>query len=262
MALPMALPAAASTLGNISSIVSAGSSILGALGGFGKKKRGPSPQEQVNAQVLLEQTMMRNRPSWAVEGAKAAGIHPLVALGMSPYQGGASIQVGDQGDNGSVLTDLASAGQDVSRAIAAYQTKEQRQVTEAMTALQLERAGLENELLRSQIAGSRAQLAPAILSDNPVSHDKAMLADAETDIGSARGIKPMHQWVTDTNGKPVRILNGDLNVESEVLSAMHALGYTLPDLVYQYLTRPAGRGLAKFIRSGRKLGRQYNKFSK
>lgn len=221
-----------------SSLISAGSSILGGLFG-GKQKRGPSPQEQVNAQALLEQTMLRNRPSWAVEGAKAAGIHPLVALGMSPYQGGASIMAGDTGSGKDVFGALANAGQDVSRAVAAYQTKEQRDMNKSLAALQLERAGLENELLRSQIAGQRAQLAPAIPSDNPSSGTaKDILSALRTPMGWKDGANPMHKVMYDDNGYAYSVFNEEDLGDNDALQYLHAAGYTIPQLVWNYTGAP------------------------
>lgn len=259
MALPMAAPAAASFMSTWGpTMLSVGSNLLGGLFG-GKEKKGPSPQEQVNAQVLLEQTMMRNRPSWAVEGAKAAGIHPLVALGMSPYQGGQMMLGGDT-EGTSALGHLARAGSDVSRAITARLDREERKMQDILATQTIERNQAEIDLINSQRRSIEASVPPPIPT-NPTAI-KAMLADAPTDVGARTGVQQLHQWVNDSNGKPIRILNPDLNVDSEVLSGMHALGVTLPDLMYQYITRPAGRGLRRFIDSGKKLGRSYNTFRK
>lgn len=86
---------------------------------------------------------------WRVEDAKAAGVHPLFALGaqtpsFSPVQ--------QSFDTGSGVADhLSRLGQDISRSVDATRTKGER-VDARMTALALQRGELENELLRSQIA--------------------------------------------------------------------------------------------------------------
>lgn len=84
--------------------------------------------------------------SWKVEDAKRAGVHPLYALGAQTHSFAPSY----------VGTDFQSAGQDVSRAITATQDQAGRT---AVGALALERAHLENDLLRAQILKTRASAA-------------------------------------------------------------------------------------------------------
>lgn len=81
---------------------------------------------------------------WKVEDAKAAGLHPLAALGAQTTSF-SPVQVG---------TDFAGVGQDISRAIDATRTGSEKQ-SASLSVLQLERAGLENDLLRAQIAKIR-----------------------------------------------------------------------------------------------------------
>ncbi|QGH72369.1 MAG: putative minor capsid protein [Microviridae sp. ctQch27] len=106
---------------------------------------------------------------WKVADAQAAGIHPLYALGaqthsFQPFMTGAG-------------SELANMGQDVSRAIGATQTAGERAHTQAMAALELDRAKLENELLRSQIA--RANAAP-----NPPLPGTPYLIDGQSGSGA------------------------------------------------------------------------------
>lgn len=84
---------------------------------------------------------------WRVEDAKKAGIHPLYALGANPVNFSPT----------TVGTDFGSVGQDLSRAIDVTRSSGDK-VAARLAGLQLERAGLENELLRSQILGSKAAL--------------------------------------------------------------------------------------------------------
>lgn len=83
-----------------------------------------------------------------VEGAKAAGISPLYALGAPTISPVAS--VGGGPTLGETLSDM---GQDVSRAVAQGQTDEQR----TLQALTLDKAALENDFLREQISSLRAR---------------------------------------------------------------------------------------------------------
>lgn len=86
---------------------------------------------------------------WKVEDAKAAGLHPLAALGAQSTSY-APVSVG-----GSPMGNaLAQSGQDVSRAINATRTSPERidAYTKTVQDLNLQRMGLENQLLGSQIA--------------------------------------------------------------------------------------------------------------
>lgn len=104
---------------------------------------------------------------WRVADAKAAGLHPLAALGMQASQGpsvqaftgGGSIPGGPQHRtpqveaNHSMGNAVASMGQDISRALQATRTEDARvqAVNKTVEDLQVQRLGLENELLASQI---------------------------------------------------------------------------------------------------------------
>lgn len=113
--------------------------IGGALSLFGGAKSDAANKD-------LQMKFAKNAIQWKVEDAKKAGIHPLYALGaptMSP-----SVSVGQTG------AALADMGQDISRAVAVGGNEVDRKIQ----ALSLERAGLENELLRTQI--NRAQMPP------------------------------------------------------------------------------------------------------
>ena len=169
-----------------STIISTGAKLLGGLLG-GKSKKGPSPQEQVNANALMQQTIDRNRPSWIVEGAKAAGVHPLVAFGMSPASGPTiSLDGGSSGrDWGGIASEL---GQDIGRVAEAVGTKEDRAADKVMKGLQLKRAALENDLLAAQIRTTEQ-------AANPPPHPNAV-----TGFGSS-GYDPRYlQQILEKNG--------------------------------------------------------------
>lgn len=94
--------------------------------------------------------------TWKTQDAQRAGIHPLFALGAqtNPFSGSSFTPVGDRtGDL--VSRGLSAAGQDLGRAYAATQTKQERN-NGITSALALERQQLENDLLRSQIARNLA----------------------------------------------------------------------------------------------------------
>jgi hypothetical protein len=127
----------------IGNVVSAGMSLFG-----GAKQR--KAQEKANAQnAALQREFAQNSISWRVADAKRAGIHPVFAMGASPAQASPSFVAGDH-------SDMSRAGQNIGRAISGGVSRGTRAAAQYQ-ALQMERAGLENELLRAQIATQRQQ---------------------------------------------------------------------------------------------------------
>jgi len=114
-------------------------------------------QKNYEAQKEFAQNGLR----WKVADANAAGIHPVYAMGAQPMNFAPSFV----GSNSMASTSLsgnpgdgvAAAGQDIGRAIAATETNEER----ALRALTLERAGLENDLLRTQIRRQVMETGPS-----------------------------------------------------------------------------------------------------
>lgn len=119
--------------------IAAGSSIIGGILG-GKEK---------DKDRKLSKEFAQQGIRWKVEDAKAAGLHPLAALGAqttsyAPVSAGSS----DLGSG------LAQAGQDISRGINATRTAGERvdAYTKTVRDLDITNRGLQNELLASQIA--------------------------------------------------------------------------------------------------------------
>jgi len=125
------------TIGKIGNKILDFASPITSLIGIGADILGRNSDKQ-NQQEFAQQGLR-----WKVEDAKAAGLHPLAALGTptTPFQPA----------YGGMASDFASMGQDTSRAINATRTGKER--TDAkLLAISIERGELENELLRSQIA--------------------------------------------------------------------------------------------------------------
>lgn len=138
-------------------LISAGASLLGGLFGNQQKKEG---QER---EIELQKEFAQNGVRWKVEDAQRAGIHPLAALGSS----GAQYSPVGLGDNDSAAIG-SSIGQDLSGAINATRTAPERATAlgSKMEALGLERAGLENDLLRAQILDiTRPRVPPFPMAD-------------------------------------------------------------------------------------------------
>lgn len=125
----------------IGNLIGAGASLLGGILGQNSQRK------MAKQNIQLQKDFAQQGIQWKVADAKAAGIHPLYALGAQTHSF-APVSIGD-----SLSPAIANAGQDIGRAVNAVSTGSQRTqgITQAMEALALERAGLENEVLRSQI---------------------------------------------------------------------------------------------------------------
>lgn len=140
-----------------------GASSLGSLFG-GESKSGLRAQEHMHVQNLKAQERFAQEGiRWRVADAKAAGIHPLYALGASiPSYSPSTFIPGDSGrsrDYGGALRGLGDAASGLARSMEAGRTA--RESMEAkLTDLALKRAELENDLLSSQIALVQQQAQP------------------------------------------------------------------------------------------------------
>lgn len=123
-------------------LISAGASLLGGL--MGQKKA----DETQARQEALQREFAQNGIQWKVADAKAAGIHPLYALGASTSSY-APISVGSP-----LPAAMSNMGQDLSRAFNATRSSSARleAFSEASQGLQLKNMDLQNQLLASQIA--------------------------------------------------------------------------------------------------------------
>ena len=121
----------------------------------------------------LQEIFAKNGVQWRVQDAKAAGLHPLAALGAqisspSPIQVSGSVPSGSVPQagqvssnpispfrgNDSIASAMSSFGQDLSRAMTASASAWEREqaIKSASSALSLENQSLQNQLLASQIA--------------------------------------------------------------------------------------------------------------
>lgn len=96
---------------------------------------------------------------WRVADARAAGIHPMAALGaqtssFSPISVGAHPNTSSPYAGASMGSGVAAMGQDISRAIQATRTQEQREDAYSKTVqdLQIQNMKLNNAVLASQVA--------------------------------------------------------------------------------------------------------------
>lgn len=124
--------------GTTSALIGAGGSIASSLLNnvfSGGSKKGPSMKDQIGIQGDLTWDQLQTRHRFG----EKYGIHPLVMMGINPSSGGLVPQNYDTG---------GIKGQNLGRAMAAgIQGYQQKQLSQ----LAVERARLENELLKTQI---------------------------------------------------------------------------------------------------------------
>lgn len=136
----------------LSGAISAGSSLVG---GFLNNKSGAdAAQRNYDAQKEFAQHGIR----WKVADAKAAGIHPLAALGVNNASFSPSFTAGDNG--------IAQAGQEIGRAIEAKSTRAERELEKAMQsethAEQVRGLRLENDIRAEQLLQMKEQSLAAV----------------------------------------------------------------------------------------------------
>lgn len=181
-----------------------------AAGGMGKLIDAGVSWYNAKNNISWQKKFARNAIQWKVKDAKAAGIHPLAALGASTH----SFQPVSLG------TDFGSMGQGIGRAIDATADKEQRQNADAGTAmqkLQLENAALQNQKLAAEIAITRQAGSPPPFPLDNTNHTKLMIegqgnsplvktkaverqAASPTNPGSEAGSFPDISWSNNGDG--------------------------------------------------------------
>lgn len=134
-----------------------GAGIGAAASLIGGKMAADSNRENAERNIAMQKEFAQQGIRWKVEDAKAAGVHPLYALGANTHSF-APVSFGST----SMGPALASMGQDVGRAISATSTAPERldNYSKMAQTLQLENASLQNQLLASRIARERQALNP------------------------------------------------------------------------------------------------------
>lgn len=241
----------------IGSIISAGASLLGGLMNRSSAKdaqNAAAAQAQANYEHQKEFAQQGLR--WKVEDAKAAGIHPVYAMG-APTTSFSPISLESKADT-SMGNAIASMGQDIGGAINKTRTAPERAsaYTQAAQALSLEKGALENEVLRSQLARIKQTNSP------PFPQTSAIKADDPAPFAVPEGSKsedrpPLmifgKRWMTNPNTSPMKAWEdqyGDDGIASWVLPpvlATNDLGYNI------YRRVQAGQGRKSWLPSQRAL---------
>lgn len=107
-----------------------------------------SASDIADKNIAMQEDFAKHGLSWKVDDAIAAGINPLAALGAQLNSFSNIVGAENPGAGVSAL------GQNISRAMHAMQDPEEKAAAEAKTALDLERMGLQNDVLKQQLASN------------------------------------------------------------------------------------------------------------
>lgn len=213
-----------------------GSAVLGPLGGqlgssvgsfVDDKVLGIGPGAQQRANYEAQKEFATHGIRWKVADAKAAGIHPLFALGGNTASYSPNpIVAGDYG--------VGASGQNIGRAIEAKQTPGERIANNWNEEISRERALLENELVRTQIASAQLALKKQAAQPPPL--------PAVTTV--KQGVKPVSpKQGTQAFGLTVEPFPGNANAEDlearygELGGSIVGLANLPADVLYTLYTR-------------------------
>lgn len=132
------------------SLIMGGSSLLGGLlGESGANDRSAASLAFAREQMAAQKEFAQQGIRWRVEDAKAAGIHPLYAMGaqVTPFS---SVSFSPEQPSYGMAQAAADMGQNIGRAVQAKQTGGER-IADNIQALQVRNMQLQNDLLESQI---------------------------------------------------------------------------------------------------------------
>lgn len=129
----------------------------------------------------MQKEFAQNGIRWRMADAMAAGIHPLVAMGAQTHSPSPSYVADNNVGNA-----VSNMGQDISRAVAATQSNDEREYTKLMSTLALQNAQLRNDLLRSQIARmGPGQTGPGMpVQDIPLRRTMSTPGKPDQEVGS------------------------------------------------------------------------------
>lgn len=181
----------------------------GLIGASSADKARKAAQAEAAADRQLQRNFAKQGIRWRVKDAQEAGIHPLYAMGASiPGYTPSPARLG--GGDASMGNALASAGQDIGRAISATATGPERD-------LALRRAALQNSLLEVQILKltRESQTGPSLPSATspggmpgqgnfPSGVDvfpRQISASSPANIGRQAGAPPGISYVMGSDGK-------------------------------------------------------------
>lgn len=185
-----------------------GSAIGSAIGAVGSLIGGNIASNNAKQQYEMQKEFAQNGIRWKVADAKAAGIHPLAALGAQTFSYN-PVAVGDNG----ISDALSYMGQGIDRAVAAKQTAEERAAEQGFVDKQRELdirqkekniQLLDSEIYRNNSAAyeslKRASMPPAM----PSTFRKGFDGQGDAKPGNSSNVdEPYNKygWVKNAEGK-------------------------------------------------------------
>lgn len=201
-------------------LIGGGMQLAGALLG----RKSAKEANEINRQnaldnIRLQQEFAQNAIQWKVKDAEKAGLHPLAALGANTMSF-SPVSVGATGADPLAST-LTSMGQDVTRAGAAYASRDKRAdaaqtvaAGQELTAnkLRLENMDLQNKILRSKLVTMNQPATPPGV-EFPVA-EKSKPEERPPLMALGR------RWDTNPNTSPMKAWEDQYGDEGPVAWAM------------------------------------------
>lgn len=163
-------------------------SAAGAIAGNYLKHK--TKQQEANREYENQKEFAQNGIRWRVADAKAAGIHPIFAIGANTPT--YSPQAATGTDYG-----LSDVGQNIGRAIEAKQTRNERLAAQRMSGLVAEaqanyyNAAAANQLAQAELAGQRSVEETLLSGSSSYVENSAILSDRATRRQSTQFPPPM-----------------------------------------------------------------------
>lgn len=213
--------------GSIGSAIGGIASGIGSI--IGANQSGANAAAINEANYEHQKEFAKNGIRWKVADAKAAGLHPLAALGAQTSSYTPSAVVGDSPDF-SFLRDL---GQDVGRAIDAKSTAAERAANKAKidqgTNLELEGKALDNDYKRALIRGETQDQALRLANASVRASWSQQLPPAMPSLAPDGSLMPGQGNATSPGGiesKPAEIVVNEPGRRGQERGSITELGFS------------------------------------
>lgn len=213
-------------------------------------------KEQLMRSEALQREFAQSGIKWRVDDARAAGIHPLAALGAGGASfstpsvsvgGGGGVSAGGGsvgGFSGSQMGGVPSAsnlmagmGQDITRAIMATRSAQERDAAFEQTVkdMQLQNMALKNDLIASQVGRLRSgQVGPGMPTDPP---GTAVAAPLDPKIEKRnRLIMDGEEVIGDPGWSPTQAVSDEYGDENPIVSWVYGPLKTYMDWRYHNMS--------------------------
>lgn len=164
---------------------------------FGGSKSDKSARRAAEQNAAMQREFAQNGIRWKVADAKAAGVHPLYALGAQTHSF-SPVYTGDTGTPNAI----ANMGQDISRAMMAKQTNSER-LQERLLLAQIKGQEIDNAAKASTVARgfTSSQLPPPLPGIN--FRDSDTIASSYINRGVEAAVTPANKIFVGYDGRPV-----------------------------------------------------------